>query len=93
MDSLEHAVRLGIHLEVTYLVIPGVNDDEADEVIDAVARLCPVSPHPNDPNHLSSLSGIPILGASLVSFPTGLGARALTVASCPRLPPPLLGRI
>lgn len=39
MSTLEYAVKLGIHLEVTYLVIPGVNDDEADEVINAVARL------------------------------------------------------
>jgi len=36
----------------------------------------PVSPHPGDPNNPSSLSGLaPILGASLVSLPTGLGAR------------------
>lgn len=39
MSTLEYAVKLGIHLEVTYLVIPGINDDEADEVINAVARL------------------------------------------------------
>ena len=71
MDSLEHAVRLGIHLEVTYLVIPGVNDDEADEVIDAVARLCPVPRMPVSLIILHPLSGILILGASLVSFPRG----------------------
>jgi Pyruvate-formate lyase-activating enzyme len=39
IDTLEYALKLGIHLEVTYLVIPGVNDDEADEVINAVAKL------------------------------------------------------
>ena len=39
INTLEYAVKLGIHLELTYLVIPGVNDDEADEVINAVAKL------------------------------------------------------
>jgi pyruvate formate lyase activating enzyme len=39
VETLEYVVKLGIHLEVTYLVIPGVNDDEADEVINTVARL------------------------------------------------------
>ncbi len=39
MQTLRRAVQLGIHLEVTYLVIPGVNDQEADEVINAVASL------------------------------------------------------
>ncbi|AEA11823.1 pyruvate formate-lyase activating enzyme [Thermoproteus uzoniensis 768-20] len=31
------AKSLGVHLEFTYLVIPGVNDGDAEEVIDAVA--------------------------------------------------------
>lgn len=39
MNTLEYAIKLGIHLELTYLVIPGINDDEADEVINAVAKL------------------------------------------------------
>lgn len=37
LSTARAAKRLGIHIEFTYLVIPGVNDDEADEVVNAVA--------------------------------------------------------
>lgn len=37
ISTARAAMSLGVHLEFTYLVIPGVNDDEADEVIDTVA--------------------------------------------------------
>ncbi|MEZ0318780.1 MAG: radical SAM protein [Pyrobaculum sp.] len=39
MATAREAVRLGLHVEFTYLVIPGVNDHEAEEVINAVASL------------------------------------------------------
>ncbi len=40
IDTAWYAVReLGLHVEFTYLVIPGINDDEADEVINTVAEL------------------------------------------------------
>ncbi|MCX8136801.1 radical SAM protein [Pyrobaculum aerophilum] len=37
LSTARHAKGMGIHVEFTYLVIPGVNDHEAEEVIEAVA--------------------------------------------------------
>jgi len=39
VDAIEYLRRRGVWVEVTYLVIPGVNDDEYIEVVDAVARI------------------------------------------------------
>ena len=39
LEVVRYALSLGIHVEFTYLVIPGVNDGEADEVINEVAKL------------------------------------------------------
>lgn len=38
-SNVEYAVRSDIHVELTYLVIPDVNDWEYEEVIEAVAKL------------------------------------------------------
>jgi len=37
LSTARAAKSLGVHIEFTYLVIPGVNDDEAEEVVEAVA--------------------------------------------------------
>ena len=37
LATARYAKSLGIHLEFTYLVIPGVNDGDAEEVVNAVA--------------------------------------------------------
>jgi Pyruvate-formate lyase-activating enzyme len=36
LSTARAAKSLGVHIEFTYLVIPGVNDDEAEEVVEAV---------------------------------------------------------
>jgi len=39
VDTIQYLWGRGVHVEVTYLVIPGVNDHEADDVVEAVAKV------------------------------------------------------